>query len=327
MDVKQLRYFLGVLEAGSLSKASGPLHVAQPALGVQIRNLEQELGVELLQRHARGVVPTRAGEVLARRAESLLREFSRIRQEMMDFGTVPSGRVTLGLTSSVGQRVVAGFVQRCRQKYPEIRLVFMTVRGPELIGKVIHEEIDLGLAFRPQDNDEIVSEALINDELVFVDSKKLPSKVDFRTIVSKELILTSESHLVRRMVNRAAASLGLELKVFYDADSITMIKELVKRRLGPTILPLTAIQEEVQEGKLFAAPIMNVDFVRTLFLLQSVRKFPSHSVELIRDELRAFVGELADSSSMGWTRVKAVLSQRPKVVGRYEVRRDGVRDE
>ena len=99
--------------------------MAQPALGVQIRNLEQELGVELLRRHARGVVPTRAGEVLARCAESLLREFSRIRQEMMDFGTVPSGRVTLGLTSSVGQRVVAGFVQRCRQKYPEIRLVFI----------------------------------------------------------------------------------------------------------------------------------------------------------------------------------------------------------
>ncbi len=304
VNVKQLRYFLGVVEAGSLSKAADPLHVAQPALGIQIRNLEQELGVELLQRHARGVVPTRAGEVLARRAESLLREFDRIRQEMMDFGVTPSGRVTIGVTSTVGQRVVARFVEKCRKKYPEVRLVIMTVRGTGLIDKLMRAEIDMGLAFRPQDNDEVVSEALINDELVFVHSKNLPPEVDFRSIAANELILTSESHLLGRMVKRAAAAIGQELQVIFDADSVTIIKELVKSGLGPTILPLTAVQEEVQEGKLFTATITNADFVRTLFLLQSTRRVPSRPVELVRDELRSLVGEIADSGLVGWTRIK-----------------------
>jgi LysR family transcriptional regulator, nitrogen assimilation regulatory protein len=300
MDVKQLRYFLGVIEAGSLSKAAGLLHVAQPALGVHIRNLERELGVKLLERHARGVAPTKAGELLARRAKSLLHEFSRIRQEMLDFGAVPSGRVVLGLTSTVAQLVVAKFAERCRQKYPEVHLVITRASGNELIEQVAREEIDIGLAFRPHDNDEIISEALVHDELVLVQSTKISGDVDFRTIIASELILPSESHLVRRIVKRAAAAIGMELNVFYDADSIAMIKELVKLGLGPTILPITAVYEEVQDGKLFCAPIKNVDFVRTLFLLQPARRFPSKSIDLIRDELRLLISEFALAGSVGW---------------------------
>lgn len=307
MDVKQLRYFLGVLEAGSLSKAAGPLHVAQPALGVQIRNLEHELGVELLQRRARGVVPTRAGELLAQRAESLLRDFSRIRQEIMDFGAVPNGRVTLAITSTVAQLVAARFIERCRKIYPEVHLVITKARGSELVDKVMHEEVDIGLAFRPQDNDEIISEALVHDELVFVQSSKVTGEVDFRTIVANELILPSESHLVRRIVKRAAAAIGRELNVFYDTDSVTIIKQLVKRGLGPTILPLAAVHEEMQDGKLFIARIKNADFVRTLFLLRSARRSPSRSVDLIRDELRALIGEFAAGGSVGWTPAKPPL--------------------
>jgi LysR family nitrogen assimilation transcriptional regulator len=262
------------------------------------------LGVELLQRHARGVIPTKAGELLAERAETLLRQFSRIRQELIDFDSEPSGRVTLGLTSTVAQVVVATFVERCRRKYPEVRLVITEARRKDLIDKVTHEEIDLGLAFRPQGDDEIVSEALVHDELVFVHSKKLANEIDFRAIVANELILPSEPHLVRRMVDRAAAAIGMELNIFYDVDSVTMIKELVKRGLAPTILPFAAVHEEVEDGKLFVARIKDANFFRTLFLLHSARRPPSRSIDLIRDEVRTLIGEFADGGSLGWSRTK-----------------------
>src|SRR5258705_2799897 len=77
MDIRQLRYFVGVLEAKSLNKASVLLHVAQPALSTQIRNLERELGVKLLDRHARGIAPTKAGERLGQQAYQLFREGGR----------------------------------------------------------------------------------------------------------------------------------------------------------------------------------------------------------------------------------------------------------
>src|SRR5262245_31090056 len=163
MDIRQLRYFLGVLEAGSLSKAAGPLHVAQPALGAQIRNLERELGVNLLRRHARGVAPTRAGELLAQRAAVLLRDLSRVKQEITDLDSVPSGRVTLGLTSTPAQVLGATIVERCREKYPRVRLVITEARPGELLEMVAREEADLGLAFHLPGNDDIASEVLIND--------------------------------------------------------------------------------------------------------------------------------------------------------------------
>jgi LysR family nitrogen assimilation transcriptional regulator len=307
MDMRQLRYFLGVLEAGSLSKAAGPLRVAQPALGVQIRNLESELGVDLFQRHARGVIPTKAGELLAQRAKFLLRQFSRVKQELIDFRTVPSGRVTLGLTSTVAQVVVATFVERCRQKFPDVRLVITRACRSELAERVAREEVDLGLAFRPRGNDGVVSEPLVHDELVLVHSHRLPQEIDFHSIVERELILPSQAHLVRRMAENAAAVLGQELKIFYEVESVALIKELAKRGLAPTILPLAAVHEEVEDGKLFFSRITNANFRRTLFLLESARRTPSRAVDLIRAEIRALVGEFADRGAVGWSHTRPPL--------------------
>jgi LysR family nitrogen assimilation transcriptional regulator len=122
MDVRQLRYFVGVLEAKSLNKASGLLHVAQPALGAQIRNLERELGLKLLHRHPRGVEPTEAGERLARHARQLLLQIDRMRQELSDYATVPSGRVLMCMPRSLPREVSTSIAERCQTTLPDIKL-------------------------------------------------------------------------------------------------------------------------------------------------------------------------------------------------------------
>ena len=104
MDFRQLRYFLGVYEAKSITKASERLNVAQPALGLQVRKLEEELGVDLFFRHSRGVTPTEAGQLLAVHARVLLRQFERVRQDLIDFGGQPHGRVAVGMTAVAADR-------------------------------------------------------------------------------------------------------------------------------------------------------------------------------------------------------------------------------
>lgn len=86
MTIKQMRYFLAILEAGSFSKAAEILGVAQPALGMQVRKIEDELGVALLVRHSRGVIPTDAGPVLAKHAADIVAKAERIRRNMMKMG-------------------------------------------------------------------------------------------------------------------------------------------------------------------------------------------------------------------------------------------------
>ena len=121
MDIKQLRYFMGVLEAKSITKAAEQLYVAQPALGLQIRKLEEELGVELFVRHSRGVTATEAGILLSQHARVLLRQFARARQELLDFAKSPHGRVAIGLTPTGDAVLVAELAARCRTDQRRVR--------------------------------------------------------------------------------------------------------------------------------------------------------------------------------------------------------------
>ena len=166
MDVRQLRYFVGVLEAKSLNKASGLLHVAQPALGAQIRNLERELGLKLLHRHPRGVEPTEAGERLARHARQLLLQIDRMRQEVSDYATTPSGRVLMCMARSLPREVSTSIAERCQTTLPDVKL--RIVEGFRQRVSVEGSMADLALTFYPEDGVPFVWEPLVQDELVFV---------------------------------------------------------------------------------------------------------------------------------------------------------------
>ena len=123
MDIRQLRYFVGVLEAKSLNKASVLLHVAQPALSTQIRNLERELGVKLLDRHARGIAPTKAGERLGQHAYQLLRQVDRVRLDLSGYAAAPSGDVVMSVAPSIPRSFTAAIAERCRRSHAMERVI------------------------------------------------------------------------------------------------------------------------------------------------------------------------------------------------------------
>jgi LysR family nitrogen assimilation transcriptional regulator len=102
MRYRQLRYFCKIVECGSFSRAAATIHVAQPALSQQIAELEAQIGVELLQRSARGVRATRAGEVLYREALGILRRMDRIPSLVRSDGGGVEGSVSLGIVSILG---------------------------------------------------------------------------------------------------------------------------------------------------------------------------------------------------------------------------------
>jgi LysR family nitrogen assimilation transcriptional regulator len=101
MDLRQLRYFLAIVEEGSISNAAKRGNVAQPALSVHMRKLEAELGAQLLVRGPRGVTPTEAGDLLANRARTLLSDMERSKEEVRSLGQEPVGTVRLGLPGTI----------------------------------------------------------------------------------------------------------------------------------------------------------------------------------------------------------------------------------
>lgn len=130
MDLRQLRYFVKVVECGNVTHASEALHVAQPAVSQQMRNLEQDLGMQLLERSVRGVAPTAAGRTLYQHALELLRQADGTRELLRRDADTPQGRVTVGMPSSTARVLAIPLARAVRDRYPGIMLERSRRRAP-----------------------------------------------------------------------------------------------------------------------------------------------------------------------------------------------------
>ena len=303
MDIRQLRYFVGVVEAKSLNKASALLHVAQPALSTQIRNLERDLGVKLLHRHARGIVPTKAGERLAQHAYQLLRQVERVRSDLTGYAAAPSGGLFMCIARSIPLIVTTAIAERCRRKFPDVHL--RIVGSWRQQAQADRLAADLALTFRPEENTQFLAEPLVQDELVFAcsaDNRQASSEIDLGAVFQHDLIVPSPSHYLRRFIEHAALSHGHELRVACEIDSFELVKELVARKMAKAILPIACVREELGRENLRIARITNPPLHRTLTMLHSARQARSDAVDLVCQEVRAIIWECADSATFGWRR-------------------------
>jgi LysR family transcriptional regulator, nitrogen assimilation regulatory protein len=310
VDVRQLRYFLGVVEARSLNKASLLLHIAQPALSSQIRNLEYELGVKLLHRHARGVAPTEAGERLAKHADQVLRDLDRMRQDLSDYATAPSGRVVISAARSIPHAVTAAIVERCQARFPEVRLRVLDGWWKAAADGL---EVDLALTFNRGHDVSFVYEPLVHDELVFVCPAKerwRSDEIEFGQIIQQTLILPTHRHYTRQLLETVALLAERQLKISYEIDSFEATKELVGRGLGKTVMPIACVHDNVENGKLRTIKIRNRRFERTLYLMHSSRQERSSVTDLVSGEVRSIIMGFVGDGTFGW---RKLLSAQPSL--------------
>src|SRR6478672_8478325 len=144
MDLKQLRYFARIADAGNMTRAAEALHIAQPALTQQIANLEAELGVRVFDRGRHGVRLTSAGEVLYGYATSLLKQVEDAREAVRDETQHPSGRVVVGIPGSTGKLVAVPLLRRLAS-YDRIRLEIVERPSAELLALVAGGRVDLAI--------------------------------------------------------------------------------------------------------------------------------------------------------------------------------------
>src|SRR6202034_2990785 len=147
MDLRQLRYFLRIVEAGSFSKASEALRIAQPSLSHHVRELEEELGVELLTRHARGVIPTDFGFILCDHARVILREVNRTKERIRDAAESPGGEVLVGLSTATSRGLALPLLQAVALDYPRISIHLVEAMSGSLYEWVQAGRLDIVLSY------------------------------------------------------------------------------------------------------------------------------------------------------------------------------------
>jgi LysR family nitrogen assimilation transcriptional regulator len=276
MNLRQLKYFVGVVDAGNMTRAADQLHVAQTALGMQIRQLEEDLGVALLVRHSRGVEPTKAGSLLHTRAISILNDVEQARKDVRACEREASEAIRLGITPALMLVCGTEIAMTVREQLPNVFLSIVEAMSHVLIDTLARAEADFILCYDVPDLPQFSRTALLQDDLVLVTPPRAGNgkPIAFVEALEESIAMPEEGDSVRTVVTRTARDLALELKVAYEVRSISAMKSLVMRGAASAILPYFAVLDEVRAGKLDARPITMPAIKRTLFLASSKQNGP-----------------------------------------------------
>lgn len=285
MNLTQLRYFVAAAELENLSLAAARLHVAQSAVSRQIRLLEDELGVLLLERVGRGVVITEAGRTLLERSRHLFEEVNQIRTEVVDRAQTPSGTLRIGANPSFGHMLFPRVAERCWSAHPNIRLHLVTDLTMPIQDWVRRGALDFAIISFPERDTDFISTPLTRESIYLISAPSidpgLGPECTMKAVAGLPLLLPGLPNRERLGYERLAAAKGYSLTCGIESDSLSVLKRLAQRGLGHLMLPYVAIAEDTMEPfwKTSRVTGLNVD----RHIVRSARRPVSRTMQVLFD--------------------------------------------
>jgi LysR family nitrogen assimilation transcriptional regulator len=294
-----LRYFVRIAEVGNITRAAEQLNVAQPALGLQIRQLEQDLRTELLLRHSRGVVLTEAGRLLLERARRILQDVDDAKRDIRALTGSDQEMLSLGLTPSIMLQIGPDLLLDAKDVIPSVSLSLVEELSNGLVLALERGEVQAAFAYGVDEpRPGIERQALFEEELLFVRPKteeKLPPTITLAEALSHDLVQAGERDMVQRLLKAAAEKFSMPLRVVYEAQSIPAMRTLVVRGAASSMMPYGTAIEELRAGKLVSQRISDLPLKRTLFLIRPSNPPSFRQQEAIDRFLDTVADRLLDS--------------------------------
>lgn len=296
IEIKQLRYFVRIVDLGSLSRAAGALHTAQSALSQHVAALEGEMKAELLVRTSRGVQPTEAGRALYQHAHLILQQAADAKVAVATCSDEPSGQVAFGLPLSLVPCLGLPIFRAVRQRYPAIRLQIMEELSGTVLEWVKSGRLALGIGFDDGNFEGLQTQPLTEERLFLVAPPKSAfarrKVVSLRELAALDLVLPTTGQGVRARVDRALEGAGYgPARIAAEIDSLTLMKQAAADGIGSTILSWTSVEAEVQQGRLVAVEITRPAITRTAHVCWLAQSTRSRAAESVRQALVAAVRE------------------------------------
>ncbi|KQP21610.1 LysR family transcriptional regulator [Pseudorhodoferax sp. Leaf267] len=276
MELRTLRYFIAVLEAGSLSRAAGSLYVAQPALTAQIRKLEEELGAQLFERSHAGMTPTPAGLQLYQDARRLLSDAAAVRERVRSLPQGPEGSVTVALPFLLASLLMGPVLAALKASHPRIR-VFVLDDLSLLVKKAMQDRrADIGILVDQAQVDGLRCQPFAREAMYFcgldADGAVAPllqrrarhahPDIAFSAAVALPLVLQSRRFSIRQCVEDAAAAQGLVLNIAHEHDSARVIRSLYACGAGFTFTPACALPSSPARSGWLVARVVQPELQR-----------------------------------------------------------------
>lgn len=299
MNLRRLKYFVKIVDIGSLTQAAEVLYIAQPALSQQLATLEGEVRQQLLVRTKRGVTPTEAGKVLYRHAQIILRQCDQALADMQAAGRGLSGQVSVGLAPGTAASALAlPLLRTVRARHPGVLLYLNENYGITLSELIMNGRMDLAVLYGDKAIHGLSFLPLLKEPLFVVGPASMPipaEPVRLSDLRDMELFLPRPYNIVRKLVNEAFMGLGLVPRVVAEIESAFTLTAVIADGLGATILPASMAREVVAACGAWQCRIVEPVIEAPLALCQSDHLPLSEPAQAVKDILLELVVDLAGS--------------------------------
>ena len=287
MNLRRLKYFVKIVDIGSLTQAAEVLHIAQPALSQQVATLENELDQQLLIRTKRGVTPTEAGKILYAHARTILRQCEQAQTAVINAGQALNGQVSIGLApGTAASSLTMPLLQTVREQFPDVLVYLHENSGTSLNEKVMNGQLDMAVLYDRAPTAGINSIPLMKEELYLVGATACPgAAVDLAEVAQMNLFLPRDYSAVRKRVDEAFSLRRLSARIIGEIESISTLTAAVASGMGVTVLPESAARALVSSTHAWMAKINSPSLHLPLSLNISVRLPLSPSAQAVKNIL------------------------------------------
>ena len=266
ISIVQLEYIVAVDTYRHFVKAAEKCFVTQPTLSMQIKKMEEDLGVTIFDRGKQPIIPTTVGKKIIEQARITLSEARKIEELVREYSNSVSGEITLGIIPSLAPYLLPLFIGKFNRKYPDVKLRVMEMLTEDLIEHLKKDLVDVAILVSPLHEHGIIEKPLFYEEMLFMVNTNHPlahsKKVTVKDLASPDLWLMKTGHCFRsQVINLCNYHSDIKSShIEYDSGSLDTIKKLVETEGGFTLIP--ELSAEINGDKVMIRPIENLSPLR-----------------------------------------------------------------
>jgi LysR family hydrogen peroxide-inducible transcriptional activator len=249
MNLRDLRYLVALAEHKHFGRAAIASFVSQPTLSTQIRKLEEELGVALVERTPRKVLLTEVGREIAQRAREVLNEVEQIRQIARRTKDPESGTVRLGIFPTLGPYLLPHVVPKIRERFPRLELLLVEEKTEVVLRQLREGRLDAAVLAQPIHDDQLHQQFLFEEPFLLAvpEHHALATRKQLKLddLADQSLLLLEDGHCLRDQALEVCQLAGASEKSGFRATSLETLRQMVAANVGVTLLPTLAVKPPV----------------------------------------------------------------------------------
>jgi len=255
MEIRQLKAFLAIAEAKTFTAGARRVNITQAAISMQIRQLEESVGMPLFTRTPRRVILTEAGELLIHRARKILREHDAAIAEIAEIAGAEHGRLRIGSASAMfATAQLPTILEKLKSAFPNAEITVSSGTSQILVDKILHGDLDIAFISLPVQTSNIQTELLFSDEIVAIAGPKhslaKEKYISAATLAGEQLILGEKGGNTRRMIDDFFAAANVRPNVIMELSRQEAITKMVENQMGVGIAGAKNVAKEIREKRL-----------------------------------------------------------------------------